>query len=124
MDLTLSEVIVGVVVFWVVGQLALSFWKARAKFIETEHRDLVSKISSLIHTVNVEKHGDVDYWFDSDNGQFLGQGSTFDEIVGHIKARFPNHIFLFDKDGGLAAETGWKLIPAAEMKKLVISKEF
>lgn len=124
MDLSTTDIVVYLAIFWVVGQIAIGFMKERSRANEAEHNELVEKISSLIHMVKVEKHGEVDYWFDADNGQFLGQGSTFDQAVEHIKSRFPNHVFLFGKDGGLAAETGWKLLPPDQMKKLVISKEF
>lgn len=124
MDLNITDVVVYLVIFWVVGQIVLGILDAKRKLNEKERTDLLAKIDSMIHMVKVEKHGEVDYWFDADNGQFLGQGATFDEAVDHIKARFPEHVFLFGKEGGLAAETDWKLLPPDQMKKLVISKEF
>lgn len=124
MDLSTTDVIVYLVIFWIIGQVVIGIVNAKQKLNEKERNELIEKIDELIHMVKVEKHGEVDYWFDADSGQFLGQGSTFDEAVEHIKSRFPNHIFLFGKDGGMAAETGWKLLPPDQMKKLVISKEF
>lgn len=124
MDLKIIDVVAYLVVFWIVGQVVLGILDARKKFTEQERNELMTKLDSMIHMVNVEKHGDVDYWFDNDSGQFLGQGATFNEVVDHIKSRFPEHVFLFGKEGGLAAETGWKLLPPSELKKLVISKQF
>lgn len=124
MDLKIIDVVAYLVVFWIVGQVVLGILDARKKFTEQERNELITKLDSMIHMVNVEKHGDVDYWFDNDSGQFLGQGATFNEVVDHIKSRFPEHVFLFGKEGGLAAETGWKLLPPSELKKLVISKQF
>jgi hypothetical protein len=123
-DLKIIDVVAYLVVFWIVGQVVLGILDARKKFTEQERNELMTKLDSMIHMVNVEKHGDVDYWFDNDSGQFLGQGATFNEVVDHIKSRFPEHVFLFGKEGGLAAETGWKLLPPSELKKLVISKQF
>ena len=124
MDLNITDVIVYLVLFWIIGQIVLGIIDAKQKINEREKTELMSKIDSMIHMVKVEKHGEVNYWFDDESGQFLAQGATFDEAVNHIRSRFPEHVFLFGKDGGLAAETGWKLIPPNELKKLVITKEF
>lgn len=57
--------------------------------------DLYKKVDEIVHRVSVEKHGDMYYWFDNDDGEFLGQGRTDQELIDHVKRRFPNHLFLF-----------------------------
>lgn len=123
MDLSLSETIILLVVFWIVGQIVLGFMSV---FHESKKRDinsLTEKLSSMIHMVKVEKHGEIDYWFDDDSGQFLGQGVNFEEIVDHIKSRFPEHIFLIKGKGGIAAQTDWKLVSVDEFRKITFSSE-
>lgn len=56
------------------------------------------KLNEIVHRVSVEKHGDVYFWFDEDDGEFLGQGLTEQECVNHIKQRFPQHLFLFSNN--------------------------
>jgi len=50
-------------------------------------------INEIAHRVDVEKHQDIYYWFDRDDGMFLGQGNTIEQIVDVLKSRFPTHIF-------------------------------
>lgn len=56
---------------------------------------ITKKLNDIVHRVNVEKHHDIYYWFDEDNGEFLGQGRTDHECIEHIKKRFPDHLFFF-----------------------------
>jgi hypothetical protein len=59
-------------------------------------------LSDMVHEVTVEKHGTMHYWFDSESNIFLGQGTTDSEIIEHVKARFPTHIFIIPNKGLLA----------------------
>jgi hypothetical protein len=34
-----------------------------------------------------------------------------------LKSRFPDHIFLLEHQGGIAAQTGWKLMDPDEFKQ-------
>lgn len=65
-------------------------------------------LSKLIHTVKPEQHGEVTYWFDADSDAFLGQGTTADEIIAHVKSRFPTHLFLLPNDDVISAKTQWQ----------------
>lgn len=53
----------------------------------------INKIADKIHFVNAEKHGNVEYWFDAHDGQFIAQGKTESEIIDHCRGRFPQHSF-------------------------------
>lgn len=120
MDLTIGEFILWAVIIWVFSQIALGIvdgWK----LVELKQRvELIKEISELIHQVKVEKIGDFEYWFDSESDQFLGQGKTVDEIIAHVKSRFPDHIFLIQDTGGVSKQTNWELIPTEEFKKVTL----
>lgn len=78
--------------YWVAG-LILAFLLSRNQVSQEEKTEMIAKINTLIHRVRVEQHGDTYYWFDEDSGDFLGQGKTSDEVIEHIRARFPTHLF-------------------------------
>ena len=88
------------VFFWVfVIRLAISFvlgvWEGTNNVRELERRALYQKFDEIVHRVEVEKHGDIIYWFDEDDREFLGQGLTEQECIEHVKKRFPTHMFFF-----------------------------
>jgi len=51
-------------------------------------------LSSIIHAVKSEKHGDVIYFFDENTDVFITQGRNDEELVEGLKARWRDHIFL------------------------------
>jgi len=51
-------------------------------------------LSSIIHSVKSEKHGDVIYFFDENTDVFITQGRNDEELVEGLKARWRDHIFL------------------------------
>jgi hypothetical protein len=36
------------------------------------------------------------YWYDNDSEDFLAQGRTWEEVVGVLRERFPDHIFVLN----------------------------
>lgn len=118
MDLNSFNWIIFFAVGWVFGRLLFSIWNSWQSIYQEAHKEVMNEISARIHAVEVEKHNGVDYWFDADNGQFLGQGVSLDEIVNHVKSRFPEHIFLLNKMG-LSAQTNWKFLPGEDFKRLI-----
>lgn len=101
MDLTMNDFIITLIQFiclyyitkiFVKGMLILMEGKRQAKIAEREMFD------EIIHRVMIEKIGDVYYWYDQDDGEFLGQGKDTDSIISVIKSRFPNHIFFIQND--------------------------
>jgi hypothetical protein len=82
-------------------------------------------ISKILHRVDAIKEQDIHYWFDLDNGQFLAQGKNLDEVIGHLKSRFPDHLFClyFDnRDHLVAAVTNWKVEKIDEDKVIEVAK--
>jgi len=51
-------------------------------------------LSSIIHPVKSEKHGDVIYFFDADDDTFIAQGRNDAELAESLKARWQDHIFI------------------------------
>lgn len=84
--------------------------KATTKELETE---LYKKINDMVHRVKSEKDNDVLYWFDQDNGEFLGQGANYAEMIDVLRERFPKHVFYFETEDQqyiIAESTEWKPI--------------
>ena len=53
-----------------------------------ETGDNVKKyLSSIIHAVKSEKHGDVIYFFEEETNKFIAQGRNDDELIAALKAR-------------------------------------
>ena len=89
--------------FWVfVAELVIKIIIGTKKDHKAEREELIQKVIELIHTVEQEKHGDLNYWFDADTGAFLGQGCTEDEIRVHLLERFKGHIFILDEKRAMA----------------------
>lgn len=87
--------------------------------------ELKAHISKILHRVDAIKEQDIHYWFDLDNGQFLAQGRTFDELVDHLKSRFPDHLFCLyfdDQDHLVAAVTNWKVEKIDEDKVIEVAR--
>jgi hypothetical protein len=102
--------------FWtfVIGTCIRIFSNDEAN-VEDEKAELKDKLTKLIHVVKPEKHGDMIYWFDFDTDAFLGQGYTDEEIIAHIKARFPSHIFITDEGKSSISAPDWKAAPLASL---------
>jgi hypothetical protein len=73
----------------------LTFFVTRRLEQEIEHNEaIIEKVAELIHSVEVEEHNSVIYWFDSHDGIFLAQGKDMDELLSNLKSRFSNHVFI------------------------------
>lgn len=121
MDLSIGEIVLWGIVVWILSQVLLGIvdgWR----LVELRERVTALKhLHDLIHQVKIEKHNDVEYWFDQDSEQFLGQGKTMEEVIGNLKARFPDHIFLLQGVGGVAKQTDWKLLDIEEFQKVKLN---
>ncbi len=56
-----------------------------------------ARLNEIIHVVKQEKNGDMYYWYDQDNHQFIAQGRTLEEIIGVLKAQWRQHIFVISE---------------------------
>ena len=95
------EIGIWIFVIWGMLQVARSFLAVMA--LKEVHDKVKDHLNKIIHEVAVEKHGEMEYWFDKETDQFLGQGKTVEEITSHVKARFPDHIFVLPPKGVLCA---------------------
>jgi len=85
-------------VFWylVVG-LVLKLIQRRLIEYNQETEKLVKHIVSRVHSVTVEQHGEMIYWYDTDDNIFIAQGRTVEEIQQILRQRWQQHIFLLEK---------------------------
>lgn len=99
--------------WWFIIQLVFSVFLRMRENKEQRFNDMIEKLDEITHRVTVEKHGDMYYWFDSDDNEFLAQGKKLEDTVDQLKKRFPNHIFFLttgDKKYKIASP-GWNLEP-------------
>lgn len=121
MDLSIEQIIVLAIVVWIVSQIALGVMDAFAIVKLQERVDVLKKLQEIIHQVKVEQRNGIEYWYDADNDNFLGQGTTKEEVIAVLKSRFPEHIFLLENVGGVAAQTDWKLMSSEEFKQIQLN---
>jgi hypothetical protein len=121
MDLT--DYLIFFIIAWVVIKVGQGIIEALMLANIQERVSVLKHLNDIIHQVKIEKHGEMEYWFDEHNDTFLGQGKTLDEITNHIKSRFPNHVFIIQGKGGIAAQTDWKLLAPEEFKKIEFKGE-
>jgi hypothetical protein len=83
---------------WYLGaRLATTISELRARFKHATaiHEEIRDRLEVYLHTVREESHNDIYYWYDSDNDEFLAQGSTLADLRTHLKSRFTEDIFIF-----------------------------
>ena len=80
---------------------------------DDEDERVLSIVADLIHSVEVEEHNGVFYWFDSADGEFLAQGKDIDEAMSQLKSRFPKHVFFLKAKEKVYKISGpdWDLVP-------------
>jgi hypothetical protein len=69
---------------------------------------IAKRLNDIIHRVRVEKQENMYYWYDMDDHEFLGQGSTDEEIISSLKSRFPDHMFFLPTNHLICAKTNWQ----------------
>ena len=100
--------------FWYfIISIVVGFLQRRREDQEQTFKEQYERLNTYIHRVQVEKHGEVFYWFDADDDEFLGQGKDTDEAVSQIKKRFPKHIFFLadSKQSYKLSGPDWTLQP-------------
>ena len=110
--------------------ILITYWAIkitlRINDVVSTNKDIEERIKAhlekIVHSVDIETHDGVHYWYDKDDGSFLAQGQGMDEIIVALKARFPQHIFLINDEEWMSASTDWKLSKdLGEIEKLQIS---
>ena len=86
-------------VFWIfvvsLGLAVLKYFLVDKPQNQEIQQEWLEKVDEIVHRVEIEKHGEIYYWYDNDDGEFLGQGRSEQECIDHVKKRFPTHLFLF-----------------------------
>lgn len=67
--------------------------KVNKMFAEMEKTNAVQTEQNKINAILEIHHGHF-YMFDKDNGKFLGQGETREELSGVLRERFPDKVFV------------------------------
>ena len=73
--------------------IKIYFTLRRAAEFELRFRE---HLEHIIHVIRQERDGDMYYWYDNDSDDFLAQGRTWEDVVGVLRERFPEHIFVLN----------------------------
>lgn len=92
---------------YAIVQITFGMHNALKETNEELVKELHQRLNDIIHMVQVEKQDGVYFWYDADDGEFLAQGRTDEEIIAVLKARFPNHIFYLPTNHFLSAKHNW-----------------
>jgi hypothetical protein len=99
------------------------YWISYENRITADVDDLKDRLRKMIHLVRLEQHGDQLYWFDEESGEFLGQGYTLEEIIAHVKNRFPTHVFVDETANNFLKAPEWKPVPIKELRNIKVVDE-
>lgn len=80
---------------WRLLQIGLHVYNEARHGAEFEQR-FREHLEQIIHVIRQEQDGDMYYWYDNDSGDFLAQGRTWEEVVGVLRERFRDHIFVLN----------------------------
>jgi hypothetical protein len=105
------DLIVTLIITYFIAKFVLVFFATAHKVVDEARKATLAEVDEIVHRVKVESHQGVNYWFDEDDDEFLGQGKTLQEIIDHVKSRFPGHLFFMmehEKTMLLAERTNWQ----------------
>jgi hypothetical protein len=71
------------------------------------HQELTKRLDDIIHRVREERNGDLIYWYDQDDGEFLAQGQDQEQIIAVLQSRFPDHMFYLESNQ-IIGQPHWK----------------
>lgn len=101
------------ILWWFILQTVFAVFLRIQGKKEQHVKHMIEKLDEVTHRVQVEKHGDMYYWFDADDNEFLAQGKSLEDTIDILKKRFPTHMF-FVTTGDIKykiASPGWNLEP-------------
>jgi len=75
------------------------------------------RISDIIHPVKIEKEGDMMYWYDAENGSFIAQGRTREEIIAILRTQWTKHIFLLEENQEILVGPDFTSMPTHSLTK-------
>jgi hypothetical protein len=82
---------------WII--IAYSVANALVKYFAMKEtvQEIKEQLDKKIRVVKLETEKDLLLAYDEENGQFLGQGTSKDEVKKNLIERFPHKIFLLDE---------------------------
>ena len=104
------EILVEFFVFIAVGFFAVVVVNTILAYLSLKDVTVKARthLRKVVHEVKIEKTNSMEYWFDSETDEFLAQGMTTENVIEHLKSRFPGHVFIVPKRGIISAPK-WKL---------------
>lgn len=86
-------------IFWyAVAYLVMAFLKNYLSQKNQRTQAVIEHITSRVHTVRVERHADMYFWYDTENDNFIVQGRNGKEIQTLLHQYWQKHIFLLEKE--------------------------
>ena len=92
---------------WFVANIFLGVSDALRATNAELRQELTKRLDEIIHRVREEQVEGTIYWYDHDDGEFLAQGHTQEEIIAVIQTRFPNHMFYLESNQ-IIGQPHWK----------------
>lgn len=93
MDILINAVLGGVISYFL-ASFILAFYKVYSEAKKATEEQIIAALDAKIHRIKQEKDGDMHYWFDYDDDQFIAQGRTIKDIQEVLRARWSRHIFV------------------------------
>lgn len=117
MGLTMFES-TGLFLAWIactyfIAQITLGVLDGLKDIDEDLKTKIHKRLDDIIHRVKAEQQGDVTYWYDVDDGEFLAQGRSQEEIIQVVKSRYPNHLFYLPEENCVISKPTWEPKPVA-----------
>jgi len=89
--------------YFIICLLLVFFLHSSSRFLEKKNKqNFKNYMNQMVRIVKQEHHGSCYYWFDSENDNFIAQGSSYSELVEQLRERFPRHIFLIGNNKMMA----------------------
>jgi hypothetical protein len=83
---------------WFVVNIILGINDGLQKVNVELRQELTKRLDEIIHRVREERNGETIYWYDNDDGEFLAQGNSQEEIIAVLRSRFPDHMFYLESN--------------------------
>lgn len=83
---------------WFIANIILGINDGLRKVNIELRQELTKRLDEIIHRVREERHDDTIYWYDHDDGEFLAQGHSQEEIIAVLRSRFPDHMFYLESN--------------------------
>ena len=86
----------GFLIAYFVGMVVVNLYRfyRHVQDYKQNEEEMFEQLDAKIHRVRQEKEDGMFYWYDYDDGNFIAQGRTIEEIQEVLKARWQRHIFV------------------------------